>query len=118
MLIKRAATYREIYEGFRWEVPARFNMAVACCDRWAGDPERVALIHEQPDRDPRRYTFAELQGLSNRCANMFVGLGLQRGDRVLVLLGQRPEAAIAHLGAWRAGMISVVCSVLFGADAV
>jgi acetyl-CoA synthetase len=118
MLIKRAATYREIYEGFRWEIPARFNMAVACCDRWAGDPERVALIHEQPDRDPRRYTFAELQGLSNRCANMFVGLGLQRGDRVLVLLGQRPEAAIAHLGAWRAGMISVVCSVLFGADAV
>jgi len=34
------------------------------------------------------------------------------------LLGQRPETAIAHLGAWRAGMISVVCSVLFGADAV
>jgi len=118
MLIKRAATYHEIYDAFRWEVPARFNMAVACCDRWAGDPERVALIHEQPDGDARRYTFAELQGLSNRCANMFVGLGLQRGDRVLVLLGQRPEAAIAHLGAWRAGMISVVCSVLFGADAV
>jgi len=118
MLIKRAATYHEIYDAFRWEVPARFNMAVACCDRWAGDPERVALIHEQPDGDARRYTFAELQGLSNRCANMFVGLGLQRGDRVLVLLGQRPEAAIAHLGAWRAGVISVVCSVLFGADAV
>ncbi len=118
MLIKRAATYREIYDAFRWEVPARFNVAVACCDRWAADPERVALIHEQPDGDVRRYTFAELQALSNRCANMFVGLGLQRGDRVLVLLGQRPEAAIAHLAAWRAGMISVVCSVLFGADAV
>jgi acetyl-CoA synthetase len=118
MLIKRSATYREIYDAFRWEVPARFNIAVACCDRWAGDPQRVALIHEQPDGDARRYTFAELQALSNRCANMFVGLGLQRGDRVLVLLGQRPEAAIAHLGAWRAGMISVVCSVLFGADAV
>jgi len=118
MLIKRSATYREIYDAFRWEVPARFNIAVACCDRWAGDPQRVALIHEQPDGAARRYTFAELQALSNRCANMFVGLGLQRGDRVLVLLGQRPEAAIAHLGAWRAGMISVVCSVLFGADAV
>ena len=118
MLIRRAATYREIYDAFRWEVPARFNMAVACCDRWARDPERVALIHEQPDGDVRRYTFAELRELSNRCANMFVGLGLQRGDRVVVLLGQRPEAAIAHLAAWRAGMISVVCSVLFGADAV
>ena len=118
MLIKRAATYREIYDSFRWQVPARFNMAVACCDRWAADPARVALIHEQPDGEVRCYSFAELQGLSNRCANMLVGLGLARGDRVLLLLGQRPETAVLHLGAWRAGMISVLCSVLFGADAV
>jgi len=118
MLIKRADTYREIYDAFRWQVPARFNMAVACCDRWADDPARVALIHEQPDGKVRRYSFAELQGLSNRCANMLVGLGLARGDRVLLLLGQRPETAILHLGAWRAGMVSVLCSVLFGADAV
>lgn len=118
MLIKRAATYREIYDAFRWKVPAQFNMAVACCDRWAADPDRVALIHEQPDGAVRRYSFAELQSLSNRCANMLVGLGLVRGDRVLLLLGQRPETAILHLGAWRAGLISVLCSVLFSADAV
>ena len=118
MLIKRSATYREIYDAFRWKVQAQFNMAVACCDRWAADPDRVALIHEQPDGAVRRYSFAEPQSLSNRCANMLVGLGLVRGDRVLLLLGQRPETAILHLGAWRAGLISVLCSVLFSADAV
>jgi acetyl-CoA synthetase len=37
---------------------------------------------------------------------------------VLLLLGQRPETATLHLGAWRAGMVTVLCSVLFGADAV
>lgn len=118
MLIKRAGTYREIYDAFRWNVPQRFNIATACCDRWAADAHRVALIHEQPDGAVRRYTFTELRDLSNRCANMLVGLGLQRDDRVLLLLGQRPETAILHLAAWRAGMISVLCSVLFGADAV
>ena len=118
MLIKHAGSYREIYDAFRWNVPQRFNIATACCDRWAADPDRVALIHEQPDGQVRRYTFAELRELSNRCANMLVGLGLQRKDRVLLLLGQRPETAILHLAAWRAGMISVLCSVLFGADAV
>ena len=118
MLIKHAGSYREIYDAFRWNVPQRFNIATACCDRWAADPDRVALIHEQPDGQVRRYTFAELRELSNRCANMLVGLGLQRNDRVLLLLGQRPETAILHLAAWRAGMISVLCSVLFGADAV
>ena len=118
MLIKRSATYREIYDAFRWQVAPRFNMAFACCDRWASDPARVALIHEQPNGEVRRYSFAELQRLSNRCANMLVGLGLVRGDRVLLLLGQRPETAIVHLSAWRAGMISVLCSALFAADAV
>ncbi len=118
MLIKHAGSYREIYDAFRWNVPQRFNIATACCDRWAVDPDRVALIHEQPDGQVRRYTFAELRQLSTRCANMLVGLGLQRNDRVLLLLGQRPETAILHLAAWRAGMISVLCSVLFGADAV
>lgn len=118
MLINRAESYRAIYDSFRWQVPRRFNMARACCDRWARDPGRIALIHEQPDGQVRRYTFAELRGLSNRCANMLVGLGLQRGDRVLLLLGQRPEAAIVHLAAWRAGMVTALCSVLFGSDAV
>ena len=118
MLIRRADTYREIYDAFRWDIPARFNIAHVCCDRWATHPGRVALIHEQPDGQVRHHTFAELRDLSNRCANMLVGLGLQRNDRVLLLLGQRPETAILHLAAWRAGMISVLCSVLFGADAV
>lgn len=118
MLIDRADSYREIYAAFRWKVPGRFNIARACCDRWAGDPGRVALIHEQPGGDVRRYAFAQLRIMSNRCANMLVGLGLQRGDRILILLGQRPEAAIVHLAAWRAGMVTALCSVLFGTDAV
>ena len=118
VLITRADRYREIYDGFRWRVPERFNMAVACCDRWAAAPDRVALIHERPDGTMRRYSFRDMQRVSLRVANLLVGLGLARGDRVLLLLGQRPETAMLHLGAWRAGMISVLCSVLFGADAI
>jgi len=118
VLITPARSYREIYDAFRWRVPERFNMAVACCDRWAAAPDRVALIHEQPDGAVRRYTFRDIREASLRVANLLVGLGLTRGDRVLLLLGQRPETAMLNLGAWRAGMISVPCSVLFGADAI
>jgi acetyl-CoA synthetase len=118
MLIKRAATYREIYDDFRWDIPSRFNMAAACCDRWAAEEGRLALIHERADGAARRYTFRDLQRLANRTANLLTGFGLERRDRVLLLLGQRPETAVLHLGAWKAGMISVLCSVLFAADAV
>ena len=99
VLITRADSYREIYDGFRWRVPERFNMAVACCDRWAAAPDRVALIHERPDGTMRRYSFRDMQRVSLRVANLLVGLGLARGDRVLLLLGQRPETAMLHLGA-------------------
>jgi len=38
--------YREIYEAFRWDVPADFNIAAWTCRRWAGDASRVALEWE------------------------------------------------------------------------
>ena len=38
--------YAELYEGFRWQVPLDFNIAQACCTRWAGDPERIAIRYE------------------------------------------------------------------------
>ena len=35
--------YGEIYDAFRWRVPPRFNVAWACCGRWAQDSDRIAL---------------------------------------------------------------------------
>ena len=32
--------YAELYRAFRWSVPARYNMAHACCRQWAGDRNR------------------------------------------------------------------------------
>ena len=34
-MLTEAATYDELYRNFRWDIPARFNMATACCDRYA-----------------------------------------------------------------------------------
>jgi acetyl-CoA synthetase len=49
---------------------------------------------------------------------VFDGLGLQPGDRVAILLSQGPETGVAHLAAYRAGMIAVPLFVLFGPDAL
>ena len=39
-----ASTYDELYRNFRWDVPARFNIAAVCCDRHADGTNRLALI--------------------------------------------------------------------------
>jgi acyl-CoA synthetase (AMP-forming)/AMP-acid ligase II len=56
--------------------------------------------------------------MSNRLANVFVARGLRRGDRVGVLLSQSVEAALAHVAAWKAGLVSIPLFTLFGEDAL
>ncbi len=103
-----------MHRRFRWRLPETFNIGVECTDRQP--PSRTALIELGPAGE-RRYSFGELARLSSRVANLLVGLGLERGDRVAVVLPQRVETALAHLGAYKAGLISLPLSSLFGADA-
>ena len=63
-------------------------------------------------------TFGELSDDSNRLANALGGLGVAPGDRVGIVLPQRPETAVAHLAAAKLGAIAVPLSVLFGPDAL
>ncbi len=118
MTIPRAATYDAVYGAFRWQIPERFNIATLVCDRHAGDATRVALIHQQADGSVRRYSFLEMARASNRIANLLQASGLQPGERVALLLGQDPEVPMVHLGAWKAGMISLPLSRLFGDEAL
>ena len=103
---------------FRWRVPEHFNMGVAVSDAHAGRAEAVALYYENDRGDTAQYRFGDLISLSNRTANALRGLGVQRGDRVAIVLSQRIETALTHIAAHKLGAISVPLSVLFGPDAL
>ena len=118
MLITRAATFDEIHRAFRWNLPERYNIARDVCDRHAADPARTALIHERGDGSVAHYSFRQIRCLANQCANTLRHLGLVQGDRVLIYLGQDPATAVAHVACWKAGLISVPTSLLFGTDAL
>jgi acetyl-CoA synthetase len=118
MLITRADTYEAVYGAFRWQLPERYNIAHDVCDRHAEGSERLALIHERADGGTDRYSFRQIRGYANRLANTLLHLGLARGERVLIYLGQHPATAIAHVACWKAGLVSVPTSVLFGVDGV
>ncbi len=63
-------------------------------------------------------TFREVQRKANQFANLLLSLGLVKGDRVMLLLGQNAWTAIGHVACWKAGLVSVPTSILFAADAV
>lgn len=117
-MLTRYDTYEEIHRNFHWNIPAEYNIADDVCERWAGEPTRLALIYEDRDKRVHRYTFAQIRDYANQWANTLRSLGLVRGDRVTVQLAQDPECAITHVACWKAGMVSCPTSVLFGADAL
>lgn len=118
MLITRAATFDEIHRSFQWRLPERYNIAWDVCDRHAAGPEKAALIHERAGGETVRYSFQQVQRLANQCANLLQHLGLKQGERVMIYLGQDPATAVAHVACWKAGLISVPTSPLFGTDAL
>src|ERR1700751_5234406 len=117
-MLTAAATYDELYQNFRWEIPERFNMATACCDRHADGSGRLALIYVDEDGSSRHTSFDELAELSRRFANVLNADGLVRGHRVALFLSQSLELLVGHLAVFRAGMISIPLFALFGEDAL
>ena len=117
-VIQRGESYDEVYGHFRWELPERFNIGVAVCDRHADGSRRLALVYEAPDGTVQRFSYDDLKRLSNRCANVLAAMGIGPGDRVGVLLPQRPETAIAHIAIYKLGAVALPLFTQFGPDAL
>ena len=111
--------YDAIYRQFRWNVPARYNIGVDVCDRWAAlEPGRLAILHARPDGRDDAITYGALRETSNRLANVLQAHGIARGDRVAILLPQAPEVAASHIAIYKMGGVALPLAVLFGVDAL
>ncbi|MBP0620355.1 acyl-CoA synthetase [Cupriavidus consociatus] len=117
----RRDDYRALYESFRWEIPPNFNIAEACCGRWARDPatmDRIAVYTEHEDGRRNAHTFAYIQAEANRLSAALRNLGVARGDRVAIVMPQRIETVIAHMAIYQLGAIAMPLSMLFGPEAL
>jgi acetyl-CoA synthetase len=117
-MLTEASNYDDLYRDFRWDIPARFNIATACCDRHADGSGRLALIYVDEDGAATRTSFDAVSEMSRRFANVLKADGLARGERVAVFLSQSLELPIAHMAAFRSGMVSIPLFALFGEDAL
>ena len=110
--------YRALYDSFRWNVPEEFNISAVCCRRWANESSRIALHCEDEHGQRAAYTYAALQADANRLSNALRALGVKSGDRVAIVLPQRPETAIAHIAIYQLGAVAMPLSLLFGPEAL
>jgi acetyl-CoA synthetase len=108
--------YEETQADHVWRVPERYNIAADCCDKHPRD--KLAMVHERFGGHVRTLTWGELQDMSNRAANLLESYGVERGDRVAVVLPATPEAAALFFGIWKVGAILLSMSVLYGDEGI
>lgn len=97
---------------FHLDVPEYFNFATDVMGKCAQDSSKLAMLWIGPHGEERRITFAEFVERSNRAANAFAKLGMQQGDRVLVMLPRLPEWWESVLGMMKIGVIAIPCTTL------
>jgi len=110
-------TYEAARAAFEWDLPDDYNAAYDLVGKH-DDRDAIALYQTYPDGRRESYTFGEVDALSNQLANGLADLGVGRGDRVAVVVPQKPENLFTHLACWKLGAISVPLSILFGTDAI
>ena len=100
--------WEDVYEELDWLPGGWLNMAHEAIDRHANGRlrDKLAMIWEGRDGERETYTFGQLKTLTNRFANVLWSLGIEKGDRVLILLDRVPELYVAFFGTLKIGGIA------------
>ncbi len=99
---------------YRWFTGGELNTCYNALDRHVenGRGDQAALIYDSPvTATIKAYTYSELRDETAKFAGVLAGLGVQKGDRVLIYMPMIPQAVIAMLATARIGAVH---SVVFG----
>jgi acetyl-CoA synthetase len=104
-----------------WYSDGTLNVSANCIDRHLatrGDKTAIIWEPDSPDTPAKHITYAELATSVNKMANILKGLGVSKGDRVVLYLPMIPEAAYAMLACARIGAIHSIVFAGFSPDAL
>lgn len=98
-------------------IPQRYNLghALTAGNIAAGRGDHVCLYWENSAGQARQFTYRQMDELSSRFAAALQGLGIQRGQRVLLRMPNLPEFYLAALGVAKLGAVFIPSSTQYRA---
>jgi hypothetical protein len=112
LLLQHRDDYDRAYAEFCWPELDGFNWALDWFDALGG--EEIALWVIEDDGSELKLSFAELTERSNSVANYLRGLGVARGDRLILMLGNQVELWETLLAAMKLGAVVIPATTLLG----
>lgn len=116
LLLWTRADYETAIEGFRWPELETFNWASDYFDHIAAGNDNPALHIVEETGEEAKLSYAELSERSSQVANFLVDLGVRRGDRVLVMLGNEVPLWESMLAAIKIGAVMIPATTLLATD--
>src|SRR5487761_2138487 len=115
-LFKHRTDYLVATRDFRWPVLKEFNWALDYFDAMAKGNDQPALWLVGEDGSEHKRSFAEMSARSNRVANWLRSIGVKRGDRILMMLGNEVPLWETMLGATKLGAVLIPATTLLAPD--
>lgn len=115
-LLANRSDYATAVRDFRWPQLDTFNWALDYFDSMAAGNQAPALWIVEEDGSEQRYSFAELAERSNRVANHLRKLGVRRGERILLMLGNHIALWETMLAAFKLGAVVIPATALLTAE--
>ena len=86
------SSYADFMEHFHVDVPDDFNFGYDVIDAWAeAMPEKEALLWVNDQGEVQHVTYGAFKNITDQCAAFFQGIGIEKGDRVMLILKRRVE---------------------------
>ena len=111
-LLAHRTDYAVAARDFRWPALTRFNWALDHFDVMARDNDAPALWIVGEDGSEHRQSFRALSARSSQVANHLKSLGVARGDRILLMLGNEPALWETMLAAMKLGAVVIPATAL------
>lgn len=101
-------SYEDFKTNYRLKDINDFNFGYDVVDAWAKEePEKKALVWTNDNNETKEYTFLDISNYSNKCANYLESLGIGIGDKVLLILKQRPEVWFTFTALHKMGAVCI-----------
>lgn len=112
LLLRLRDDHSGAVDQFRWSTLTEFNWALDHFDVLAQGNDSPALWIVEADGSEQRFSYAQMSKLSSRVANFLRACGVQRGDRVLLMLGNEPALWETMLAAMKLGAVMIPATTL------